>query len=103
MFQLLTGQLPFNGDYNIVQKILSEKHPPLRQFSHEYSPALDGILDRALAKNPNDRYSTADEMAAELSSIAHELKEQVAEWIERASVSCRKNNSRPHARFCFSY
>ena len=85
MFQLLTGQLPFNGDYNIVQKILSEKHPPLRQFIHEYPPALDGILDRALAKNPNDRYSTADEMAAELSSVAHELKkEQVAEWIERA-------------------
>ena len=85
MFQLLTGQLPFNGDYNIVQKILSEKHPPLRQFIHEYPPALDGILDRALAKNPNDRYSTADEMAAELSSVAHEVKkEQVAEWIERA-------------------
>jgi eukaryotic-like serine/threonine-protein kinase len=85
MFQLLTGQLPFNGDYSIVQKILSEKHPPLRQFLHEYPPALDGILDRALAKNPNDRYSTADEMAAELSSVAHEVKkEQVAEWIERA-------------------
>jgi serine/threonine-protein kinase len=85
MFQLLTGQLPFTGDYSIVQKILSEKHPPLRQFIHDYPPALDGILDRALAKSPNDRYSTADEMAAELSSVAHEVKkEQVAEWIERA-------------------
>src|SRR6202035_1753081 len=85
MFQLLTGQLPFNGDYNIVQKILSEKHPPLRQFLHEYPPALDGILDRALAKNPNDRYSTADEMAAEVAALADELKkEQVAEWIQRA-------------------
>ncbi len=85
MFQLLTGELPFTGDYSIVQKILSDKHPPLRQFLHEYPSALDGILDRALAKNPNDRYSTADEMAAEVSSLAHELKkEQVAEWIERA-------------------
>ena len=85
MFQLLTGELPFTGDYNIVQKILNEKYPPLRQFLHDYSPALDGILDRSLAKNPNDRYSTADEMAAEVSSLAHELKkEQVAEWIDRA-------------------
>ncbi len=85
MFQLLTGDLPFAGDYNIVQKILNEKYPPLRQFLHDYPPALDGILDRSLAKNPNDRYSTADEMAAEVSSLAHELKkEQVAEWIDRA-------------------
>lgn len=85
MFQLLTGQLPFTGDYSIVQKILAEKQPPLSQYISEYPPALDGILDRALAKNPNDRYATADEMAAELSSIAHELKkEQVAEWIDRA-------------------
>jgi serine/threonine-protein kinase len=85
MFQLLTGELPFAGDYNIVQKILSDKHPPLSQFLHQYPPSLDGILDRAMAKSPNDRYSTADEMAAEVSSLAHELKkEQVAEWIERA-------------------
>jgi hypothetical protein len=85
MFQLLTGQLPFTGDYSIVQKILAEKHPSLRQYLQDYPPALDTILDRALAKNPNDRYATADEMAAEVSSIAHELKkEQVAEWIDRA-------------------
>jgi tetratricopeptide (TPR) repeat protein len=85
MFELLTGQLPFTGDYSVVQQILSGKHPPLGQFLQEYPSALDGILDRALAKNPNDRYSTADEMAAEVSSLAHELKkEQVAEWIGRA-------------------
>ena len=85
MFELLTGQLPFAADYSVVQQIMSGKHPPLNQFLHEHPPALDAILDRALAKNPNDRYSTADEMAAEVSSLAHELKkEQVAEWIERA-------------------
>lgn len=85
MFQVLTGHLPFTGDYSIVQKILTEHHPPLGQFLRDYPPALDGILDRALAKDPNDRYSTADEMAAELVSITDELKkEQVAEWIGRA-------------------
>jgi hypothetical protein len=85
MFQLLTSQLPFTGDYSIVQKILTQKHPPLGQFLRDYPPALDDILDRALAKNPNDRYSTADDMAAEIASLAEELKkEQVAEWIQRA-------------------
>ena len=85
MFQLLTGQLPFSGDYSIVQKILSEKHPPLSQFLEKYPAALDAIEDRAMAKSPDDRYSTADEMAAEISSVCHDLKkDQVAEWIQRA-------------------
>ncbi len=85
MFQLLTGQLPFTGEYSIVQKILTEHHPPLSQFIDKYPPALDAILERSLAKNPDDRYSTADEMAAEVASIAQELKkEQVSEWMQRA-------------------
>jgi eukaryotic-like serine/threonine-protein kinase len=85
LYQLLTGHLPFTGDYSIVQKILSEKHPPLSDFLHNYPRELDTILDRALAKNPEDRYATADEMASEVSSVADELKkEQVAEWIQQA-------------------
>jgi eukaryotic-like serine/threonine-protein kinase len=85
MFQLLTGQLPFTGDYSIVQKILTEKHPPLNQYLSKYPPVLDGILDRALAKSPDDRYSTAEEMAAELASVEQELRKgQVAEWIQKA-------------------
>ena len=85
LYQLLTGHLPFTGDYGIVQKILSEKHPPLSDFLHNYPPALDVILDRSLAKEPDDRYATADEMAAEVASVADELKkEQVAEWIQQA-------------------
>jgi len=104
MFQLLTGELPFSGDYGIVPKILSEKHPSLRQFLNAYPPALDGILDRALAKSPNDRYSTADEMAAEVSSLAHELKkEQVAEWIERAERLVQEEQFTTPGIFCCSY
>jgi len=85
MFQLLTGQLPFTGDYSIVHKILTDKHPPLNQYLSKYPSVLDAILDRALAKSPDDRYSTAEEMAAELASVEQELrKEQVAEWIQKA-------------------
>ena len=91
MFQLLTGQLPFTGDYAIVHKILTERHPPLSQHLEKYPAALDSILDRALAKSPDDRYSTADEMAADIGSIERDLrKEQVAEWIEKAERLVQK-------------
>lgn len=93
MFQLLTGELPFTGDYSIVQKLLSEKHPPLSNYLRDYPPALDSILDRALAKDPHDRYPTADEMGAEVSAVADELKkEQVALWIQQAERLVQEDN-----------
>ncbi|HET9409536.1 MAG TPA: protein kinase [Candidatus Sulfotelmatobacter sp.] len=85
LFQLLTGSLPFPGEYAIVQKILAEKQPPLSEFISGYPPALDPILDRALAKNPDDRYTTADDMAADLAVLVEELKkEQVGQWMVEA-------------------
>jgi serine/threonine-protein kinase len=45
-----------------------------------YPPALDHLLDRALAKSPDDRYETAEDMAADIEGINDALKrEHVAE------------------------
>lgn len=85
LFQLLTGQLPFNGeDYGVVQKILNEKHPLLSSYLHEYPKELDAILDKALAKDPRDRYSAAEEMADDLTAVGEQLKrEQAGEFLRR--------------------
>jgi len=73
--QLLTGQLPFSGeDFSVVQKLLNEKHPPLGNYLQDYPAALDAILDRSLAKDPDERYNSADEMAAEIYAVAEEVK-----------------------------
>jgi len=85
LFQLLTGQLPFTGeDYGVVQKILNEKHPLLSSYLQEYPKELDAILDKALAKDPRDRYSAAEEMADDLSGVGEQLKrEQAGEFLRR--------------------
>jgi len=76
LFQFLTGRLPFTGtEYVLVNQLLNEKHPPLGEFLQEYPEALDAILDRSLAKDPADRYQTADEMAADLYSVVENLKQ----------------------------
>ncbi|MFY9789710.1 MAG: protein kinase [Candidatus Sulfotelmatobacter sp.] len=86
LYQLLTGQLPFAGeDFSVVQKLLNEKHPPLGNYLQDYPAALDAILDRSLAKDPDDRYNSADEMAGELYAVADEVKKsQVLEMLEQA-------------------
>jgi serine/threonine-protein kinase len=86
LYQLLTGQLPFVGeDASVIQKLLNERHPPLSNYLSDYPPALDAILDRSLAKDPDDRYSSADEMAGDIYAVADEVKKgQVLEMVEQA-------------------
>jgi len=77
LFQTLTGQLPWQGeDALLAGKIFNEKHPKLSLYLSGYPPVLDSILDRALAKSPDDRYPTADEMATELFALVDQLKRQ---------------------------
>ncbi len=77
LYQTLTGELPFQGEYGVlVTKLLSEAHPPLGTYLQAYPAALDPILNRSLAKNPDDRYATAEDMALELFGVIDELKRE---------------------------
>ena len=79
LYQLVAGELPFDGDDLVMmQKILNDPHPALSSKKEGIPPFLDSIVDRALAKAPNERYQTADEMASDLASAIAELREQQA-------------------------
>jgi len=79
LYQLVSGELPFSGDdVVLMQKILNEPHVPLSAKIKGCPPSLDAIVDRALAKQPEDRYDTADEMAADLSATIAEIQEEEA-------------------------
>jgi serine/threonine protein kinase len=58
IYQLLTGQLPFNGpgfEQLWHQHRFTQPLPP-SVINRSISPSVDAVLLRALAKNPNDRY-----------------------------------------------
>ncbi len=75
LYQMLTGALPFAGeDISALHKVVNEPFPPLGNFLPDYPRALDQVLERALAKNPDDRYATAEEMAADVESVNEVLK-----------------------------
>ena len=79
LYQLITDHLPFDGDNtaSTLMKIVSEPPPRLGTFLSSYPPEMEEILLRALAKNPNERYSTAEDMAMDLSQLAGQLKEEM--------------------------
>ena len=72
LYELVTGTLPFNGDtpVEIAMKHLSQTPPPPSQLRPELPRDLDLVVTRALAKDPDDRYQSAEEMDADLERLA---------------------------------
>jgi serine/threonine-protein kinase len=68
LYRLLAGRLPFEADTAVamVQKQISDPPTPLAVFCTDVSESLSTILERALAKDPSDRFQTADEFRAAL-------------------------------------
>src|SRR5918911_1757071 len=69
LFELLTGKKPFQGPtlHSTLFKIVSENAPSLLECLPGLPASLDRIVQKALAKDPQDRFATALEMANELS------------------------------------
>src|SRR5919206_4827845 len=72
LYELVTGTVPFTGDtpVEIAMKHLSTVPEPPSARRAELPEALDQIVLRALAKDPDERYQTAEEMDAELARVA---------------------------------
>ena len=72
LYELLTGTVPFNGDtpVEIAMKHLSQTPEPPSTRRPEIPRELDLVVMRALAKDPDDRYQSAEEMDADLERVA---------------------------------
>ncbi|MGZ4289287.1 MAG: Stk1 family PASTA domain-containing Ser/Thr kinase [Gaiellaceae bacterium] len=72
LYELLTGKTPFDGEtpVEIAMKHLSNTPRPPSKLRPDVPPELDMVVLRALAKNPDDRYQSADEMEADLERVA---------------------------------
>ncbi len=66
-YELFTGQRPFGGNSaQVMQKVLNELPENPSMLNLKLSPAVDRVLQRALAKKPQDRFQTAEEFALQL-------------------------------------
>lgn len=68
MYQLLTGQLPFQGsnNYSMMYQITHAEPVPPSELRPDLPPALDAIVMRALQKSLDDRYPTWDAFSFDL-------------------------------------
>ncbi|MBI3361465.1 MAG: serine/threonine-protein kinase, partial [Chloroflexi bacterium] len=67
-FELLTARPPFQADdiIALLFKHANDPVPPIRDFNPDAPEALQAAIAKAMAKQPEDRYRTAREYAADL-------------------------------------
>ncbi|HQR80393.1 MAG TPA: PASTA domain-containing protein, partial [Actinomycetota bacterium] len=68
MYELLTGRPPFQGEsaVSVAYQHVSEQPAPPSQLDPTVPPVLDALVLKALAKDPQDRYQSANEFRADI-------------------------------------
>jgi serine/threonine protein kinase/Tfp pilus assembly protein PilF len=75
LYEMLAGRLPFEGSTatEVIDRILHQDPPPLSRFAHDLPAIVQGITEKALAKDVNFRYQTAREMYLDLHAVERAL------------------------------
>lgn len=68
LYEMLTGNVPFDGEsaVTIALKHFQEEIPSVKMFDPGIPQSLENVVRHATAKDPSDRYKTANEMAEDL-------------------------------------
>ena len=71
LYEMLTGKMPFSGDYEqaVTYAILNEEPEPLKSLRNDLPDELQEIVERALEKEPDKRYQSAGELLHELKKL----------------------------------
>jgi len=90
LYEMITGQLPFKGDYEhaVVYSILNEEPEPLSKLRPDVPSELERIVGNALAKSENERYDNVEALLEDLKALKRLLKSNLL--LEKASDKASK-------------
>jgi serine/threonine protein kinase/Tfp pilus assembly protein PilF len=97
-YEMLAGQQPFKGatPTDVIISIAEREPTPLASSSPEVPIALAGIVTKALAKDREQRYQTAEELLVDLKRLRHEIDlEADVEDSKRATTATRSRVETP--------
>jgi len=100
LFQLLTGVLPFEGrdTSSTLLKIVRDPAPPLNKFLSLFPTDLEAISQKALMKDRDQRYASAEDLAFDLTRLQQQLnRDFLAQHLQKAVVAMQQEDF-PSAR-----
>jgi protein kinase-like protein len=100
LYELLVGIPPYvdENSVSIILKHLNSPIPTISQVISVDDPELDALIFKALAKNPDDRYQTAQAFADDLTRILSKLSQpaaQIAQLMPKMEISYTQPVTRP--------
>ncbi|MFQ5798380.1 MAG: protein kinase, partial [Bacteroidota bacterium] len=103
LFEMLAGQTPFRGEHEaaMVYSIVNEEPEPVQKYRPELSSEFLHILNKALEKNPEERYQSVSEMVVDLRRLKKESTKFPRPSMERQIVDIESTQkpTEPHAGF----
>ncbi|OQY30873.1 MAG: hypothetical protein B6I38_06720, partial [Anaerolineaceae bacterium 4572_5.1] len=92
LYELLTGQPPFDADtpLSLIYKHINDPLIPPRTLREDISPELEHVVLKSLAKDPEDRFTTASEMSQALEAAVGQISK-----LETLSTSLPEKETEP--------
>jgi serine/threonine-protein kinase len=87
-YEMLSVESPFRGDTmaDTLANIIHREPVSISDRRRDSNPELEGIVNRSLAKNADERYQSAEELLAD-------LKQFRSGWSSRCSCSARRHRT----------
>ncbi len=78
LYEMVSGQAPFRGRHavEVLNAVITATPRPIRAWNPKAPSALQPILDRAMAKEPKDRYQTMAALRDELKALMRRLSRE---------------------------
>jgi serine/threonine-protein kinase len=95
LYQMLTGELPFKGDYEqaVMYSIVNEEPVPVSQISSKIPLDLESIVTKCLQKKPGDRYQNVSELSEELKGMIELPSGTLSSTKRKAKIDFKKRES----------
>ena len=93
LYEMLTGKLPFKGEQqqSVIYAILKQKPEPIMESNPDVPVSIQEVVHKALEKDPDKRYQTAEELLDDLRSIsAGIVPEEIRTRIKKEKLRRRK-------------
>lgn len=92
LYEMLTGQLPFKGEYEqaVIYSILNETPQPIASLRTDVPPELERIVNLCLVRKATERYQQMTDLLADLRSLKPQLEPGSAERLRAAHPRWRR-------------
>jgi serine/threonine protein kinase len=102
LYEMLTGHLPFRGEHEaaVMYSIVNEEPVPIQKYLPDVSSEMQHILNRALEKDPEERYQTIHDMVIDLRRLKKETGRVVrpSEGLKEQTTIPMESKKKPSKR-----